>query len=711
MLAIHVRCSFLLFLATLLSSFTAVADDLEVSSRSLRSAAAIVENAQATTVVDVQKQLCASPEAARFEALDNDLFLVRQVNMSAPTALAELTAIAQRVKVDVPPQGPSAAYELQTRIITKLRSDLAEARKSFRTLAVTTFTAKLARDCDDSCVEDLLHLCSVGPDRAGPPALLPEVVAPTRGLSWQAGVTSGLASFLEDRAEAELTMWVVNTLQRDLCEAGTRDWFERTCVLVRRASFHRANAPGVALAAAIRHDLRKAPATLLRRAKPESSVPVGVLERALEQLQTGDAPLGLLAGLSESQGLLDACAKRPNGISCRLVLVGRLVSLMGDVVQASSDRGPELERIAEKLNIYGQKFCIKEQDQEDPFCDRLGRLTSKQLVPVLADAYALTQKLRDWQGSTKEFDGGERPTQLLQMTLSILDGAMPLFLGDAVNTGETKSGDGAKTKSEAKVTTPSVDREWANVRTALVVMGSFSRGSFAEGFGQLAQLEEGVLASFPDEAQRKVQLPPRLFEHGTLLLNLATARNGADVEGALSAAAAPVGSWRTKRRRFTVSTTGILGGSGGIEIPTEFDARPLQQELPAHAAASAVAAVGIDVAWPLGYWSAGFFVSLLDLGQLLSLPINPRHAMRGGAEYTAQAGTELEAAQILSPGLFGRLGLGDTPLTFAMGASVAPILRQFERRDPVTRARLDDELFTVIRLQALVGVDVTILPF
>ena len=98
---------------------------------------------------------------------------------------------------------------------------------------------------------------------------------------------------------------------------------------------------------------------------------------------------------------------------------------------------------------------------------------------------------------------------------------------------------------------------------------------------------------------------------------------------------------------------------------------------------SLLGAVGLDVSFPVRSSTVGGFLSVIDLGGLLSLPVGDLQATVLGQDGSMREGLfqvspRVSPEQVLSPGLYFRWGIFNSPLVLAVGGSVTPAARQVQ---------------------------------
>jgi hypothetical protein len=220
-----------------------------------------------------------------------------------------------------------------------------------------------------------------------------------------------------------------------------------------------------------------------------------------------------------------------------------------------------------------------------------------------------------------------------------------------------------------------------------------------------------------------VALPAAARRYLAFVVDVATAPDSDGVRRAFEAVAAPVGGWRMKRERLSLSVSAFAGVMAGLEYPDASAMADAALQPGGGWAAGLFAPIGIDLAWPaarhpfyLGNlvsltppgWSHGVFISILDVGQLTWARLSDRSVEDGSPAIAA--GTDF--TQVFSPGVYYHVGLGDSPFTIAVGASYAPALRDYRvaAGDPMDRADDRVEPLSTLRLGLSLSIDVTILP-
>jgi hypothetical protein len=234
-------------------------------------------------------------------------------------------------------------------------------------------------------------------------------------------------------------------------------------------------------------------------------------------------------------------------------------------------------------------------------------------------------------------------------------------------------------------------------------IGSIMRGEYADGIRQALVVAGGVSELLPDSKARKYLM---------LLGDLAQAKTAAEVQTALEGAAAPVGSWRLKRRGFVASISAVVGLHTGAELVLGVKSAATQSSSTHDVGygLGLMASLGLDLAWPImnSRSSAGLYFSVLDVGQLAYARLG---TVDGAAKDDVTAGSKASFLGVLSPGVYARFGLCRTPFTLGMGFSYAPELRQYLVDTTKRDSDAPKAAFDTMRFGIFLGVDLTLLPF
>ena len=173
------------------------------------------------------------------------------------------------------------------------------------------------------------------------------------------------------------------------------------------------------------------------------------------------------------------------------------------------------------------------------------------------------------------------------------------------------------------------------------------------------------------------------------------------MQAALQSAAAPVGGWRIKRQGPSLSLSALVGVAASAEwLPARKDVGMT---------ISPIAALGFDLSGPIGARrrsTAGVFMSVLDLGQLVSARIVERAETTG--EEGAKTASEVSLLSVLSPGVYLKFGLGRSPLALGAGIAYAPAMRTYFYRPEGAPTTVVGDPFGAWRASVFFAVDATI---
>ena len=240
---------------------------------------------------------------------------------------------------------------------------------------------------------------------------------------------------------------------------------------------------------------------------------------------------------------------------------------------------------------------------------------------------------------------------------------------------------------------------WERVEQAMDATSLILRGRRSEGALRILD----VVAEHAEVSASDDQITA-LRKHIPLIVDIANAERPEDVQNALNAAAAPVGSWRIKQTEAPIFTiTAFVGASGGYETPAKGGN-------PSTGVAGAMGSLGVDFTLFGGKaGELGIMGQVIDVGQLLSAPVDARRRPIDGTNVSAQAegGATFELVQLLAPGANVHYGVPGSPIVVGAGYSIAPRLRKYVL---TSDGRSTEDNYTVHRLMGFVAVDVTLFP-
>lgn len=482
--------------------------------------------------------------------------------------------------------------------------------------------------------------------------------------AWVPELSNALAGFVAARLEAELDAFVVARIDADLCGDDTIAWaIEHTCTLMRDGGGEVfATGFGGAFQASIEADVRALPEAALRR---------GVVDAL-----SGRVTLALLSSLRRGE---------PFGAA-----VGQLVAIVEAAAPDAADRRALREGLVTVEVVHRCLTAAGAGDVER--CEALGRLVLRGLgddAPTTAQLGALATLVEALRRVEADAD----------RIRALIEGeADPAALSARLRlTRQSLWSAAARALGALGAVSPNAPPVWTAPPGLVDALTALERGSLPEALVAITRLLEESGAALPDGART-------LLAFG---VDLHAAESSDEARAVIDAFAAPVGSWRLKRAdRFVTSLGALAGVSSGVEwlsggAVTGSDAGLVY---------GLSAPVGLDLSFGLGDWTLGAFVSLIDIGGLITV----RHTaattveVEGGGSRDAEADAlpEFDVRQLLAPGLLARVGLGASPFVLGAGAVLAPYAR-----DVVVDGSGAEDDVTAVRLLVVLGVDVPIVFF
>ncbi len=168
-------------------------------------------------------------------------------------------------------------------------------------------------------------------------------------------------------------------------------------------------------------------------------------------------------------------------------------------------------------------------------------------------------------------------------------------------------------------------------------------GSFAAGLTTLL-----TAVSLPTTQEPYVSL----VRFGGLLTEIGSARSSDEVAAALESAAAPAGSWRLRRKKWTLGLSARVGVAAGMENVLGESPDGKTSRVPWGATTGLSLPVGLDASIPLGEnWALGVMLHPIDLGAVATARLGgTAQVMEGEVSERATLEPKVGFAQVLALG-------------------------------------------------------------
>lgn len=480
-------------------------------------------------------------------------------------------------------------------------------------------------------------------------------------------VATGLANFLVARAQQELQLYVVDKMRALVCTStvtpNPATLLPNTCAFLGDRNDYFAPSFGPAFVAAVLADVEGLPKTLPKffgDLLPANEV--GLLLRAhlalLSTLYDTQAPKVLV---EEFRSAVISAKCAPGETKCEAARAAlRTTALLVTIVvdRVPDDKAPSDETIQEirllAATVLGRPLTAEDRNH-------------------LRAAIAGVQRVRAAfvRLKTQQLDKQAR-VEIITSLVSDLVNVLNLLVSDE--------------KLEI------VDDV---VKIARAALAGDHGAVLTRSLGLVRQLAPRGTAKIPSQVVRILALGA----------DLAKVEDADQAEAAIESFAAPVGSWRLKRESFGLYLNGLVGFGAGGEMLTSGQVSGGELSFQA----SFVGSVGLDASWPVGKSTLGAYVSIVDVGPLASLRTDGEQEAVNPDGQTEDADVTVGGANdplaLLSPGVYFRWGICETPLVLAVGASYVPKARSL-RFEGVEDSRGAD----AVRVMGLLAVDVVIFP-
>lgn len=497
-------------------------------------------------------------------------------------------------------------------------------------------------------------------------------------------VINGLADFVVTRAKQEAAQYIKDQLDETLCKnPNLRPYVSSLCLALDELDPSLTlNAAAAYLQRAALSDLQRLPEVALELEPTKTDSQAGVLLGLvlLRTIRSGHPPLDVIWSAKQL-----VCGKNAEQFSAPVASAACTAS---QIVYAVYEQGSSWQNAARAVSGSSSRYLA--------------------LSVILS-----LEEERHTSFSTAAYNGAFPFLEKLNSTLATLDTLQGSVLKNADKAG-TKDQldlalkvialavDGARltncfaTSLPAGASCLSTD----SVLSSVASIATFASASLGESGPSLA------ISALQLAEQNALPLPPKLRAFVPFLTELSNAKSSADVEAAIAAAAAPVGSYATKYQRSAVTVTAFVGGSFGREW-VQFQSKWTGSNV-----GGVFAPVGLHATTPLcPHFNLGVLLSVIDLGSLASSRLQAESSTNAttGTTSTVSTNSTIGLAQIFSPGLYLTAGLGGGPITLGVGGVITPGLRQEVTTD-VSGVVTSSTNLASFRVQAFLAFDLTLLP-
>jgi hypothetical protein len=500
------------------------------------------------------------------------------------------------------------------------------------------------------------------PESSPPDGFPWETAAPEVNLASIA--LEGLAQFVQNRARAEVQVFMVNRLREELCPNGVAlRLLPATCAYLGQGGDLFSASFGPSFIAAVGDDAVHLPRNLSATFEPPRSGGRGrlVMRASLELLATMTLSIDVTRNALAVRDVVAGwnCLEDANCIASQRVQRFALSAVAAALREPHTNNEPQRapEALVEALNNLWRELNPGAQVPARGEMDGFFR-----------ESWNLQRQVRALHDARDEAERNARVEPVAAAVVALITRGADLVDWDRAH--------------------PRLPASLASFLSAV------ARRSLADVIVQAARIIRDVARSLPGPGSPGVEIPEGVLRVLNLGADLAAARSAEQVSAVIETFAAPVGSWRLKsRNRFSIWLNGAFGLAGGEEYTrSHTDSSGVSRPGEWASQGQFFAPLGVDLSWGVSAsWHLGFFVSLVDVGALAPLSSN-------------SADTSFNALSFVAPGLYLRFGVPEVPLLFGLGASHRP----FARTVTVDGA---DQSLAATTVSAFVAVDIPIFSF
>lgn len=357
------------------------------------------------------------------------------------------------------------------------------------------------------------------------------------GLGWQDAVIRGVADFLTARMKAELELMVQERIADDLCaDESAKALLVDTCAIAKEMKDKGAPLAWGTLRAAVEKDLRQLPPRLatkiLATDHPELAAVLATTYQVLMAVYDGKDPVLLLAALSEiSEAGVPGDECTSDSVWCALRMVGVGANVLGhDLNVRVSDVDPEsYSKIATRLFLHAVFGSEDNAEKAGRDGEEYHNTVANEMLNVrraLEEVDRLARKAEQAKEDSSAQITNNQYFQVAEATLDAMTSLVQISLGVSDDDATCEKG-----KRECIAASLMAATEVAAAAEAT------SRGDYQAALVSIFAFATRVGADIPDP----------LLKYGGFLADLVAAKTSEDVEKALKAVAAPVGSYKVKR--------------------------------------------------------------------------------------------------------------------------------------------------------------------
>ena len=547
--------------------------------------------------------------------------------------------------------------------------------------------------------------------------------------TFEGRIVQGLSDFVAERAEEEVTLAVFNRLRtwfglnkdadkRDTTQEALAALFPNLKTFLSSTEYTTFDVLASTWHTTLRADIVELPdrigekdvcekvlgAAGVKEGKQDEcealSTAVAFVVAALRDLDAGKHPYEVLATLPSTAQSLRGNDAVPTGLVDAAAMTGTLAR---DLV---------IQGAPEKLSEAGQAYTLSfagylraSADQQRLYARLLVQSIEQSIEDATLKDAVISNTTKKAKGASSVHGTVDAWLQTTLQTMGALRGAQEAIADTSNSQAAVSSLATAFVRVlEASHHLPGaededLDASIRSVNAIAALYGAIQEERYPDAVTQATKLYQQVAPEKP--------LPKHVGSLAMLAATTASAESAEDVTEALHAVAAPVGSYRVKRisgsTRFTV--TSYVGAVAGYEPRLYGGGVNLSDE--GGYVGGLAAPIGVELSQGFGGASLGLFVSVLDVGALVSQRFDNLVAeVEGSAEEAdIQGATEPRFVQVFAPGAFLTLGVSKNwPLSFGLGGQWIPDQRTIEINGTEQRA-------SALRWSAFLAVDLTLFAF